>query len=80
MKSMKPCTVRKYFWLILAAGAVIGLLGAQADREALSLAGIFVMFAALIFYVVFYRCPHCGKFLDRSGGEFCPHCGKKINE
>ena len=32
------------------------------------------------FRVHYWRCPHCGKSLDRgfSPPEYCPSCGKKI--
>lgn len=41
--------------------------------------GAVVAFSCLIPHVLFNRCPHCGKHLDRSNGDFCPYCGKRID-
>ena len=42
--------------------------------------GIIAAFAALIEWVLFGRCPHCGKYLGRSMGKYCPHCGGDLEE
>lgn len=33
-----------------------------------------------VLFFLFWRCPHCGKFLPKSDGDlaFCPHCGKPL--
>lgn len=30
--------------------------------------------------VVFWRCPRCGRWLGRDGGEFCRHCAAELDE
>lgn len=78
---MKPQKVRKIQYLIFITGVIIAFLGILlSETTALMIIGIVVMFAAVIFHFIFYRCPHCGAFLDRSTGEFCPQCGRKVNE
>lgn len=38
-------------------------------------------FASVIFWIVFGRCPSCGRHLGRvETGQYCPHCGKKIED
>ena len=34
----------------------------------------------LVLTALFWKCPHCGKFLGRSRGVYCHHCGKKLVE
>ena len=44
--------------------------------------GIGILLAAVILFVKVFRCPHCGKFLNRNPGTHgekrCNHCHKKI--
>ncbi len=38
-------------------------------------------FESVIFWIVFERCPSCGRHLGRVGwGKYCPYCGEKIEE
>ena len=49
------------------------------DRRA-ALLGIVFAFAGLILWLLFGRCPACGRYLGRiSSGQYCPHCGQKLN-
>jgi Ca2+/Na+ antiporter len=36
----------------------------------------------LVLYILYWRCPHCGKWLPRGDGDLsvCPYCGKSLNE
>lgn len=68
MKPFPPKKVRRIVWLMLGVGC------------ALAVGGVVVMLCGLGFQLLFYRCPHCGKYLDRSTGPFCPHCGRSIDE
>lgn len=38
-----------------------------------------IFMVALGIHLIFYRCPHCGKFLDRSTGDYCPYCGQQMD-
>lgn len=80
MRRLKPRKVHIINWIMLIAGAVIGLIGVFYDNTPLSCTGIVIMIASIIFRYIFYRCPYCGKYLDRSTGPYCPQCGKKVNE
>ena len=78
---MKLKYVRKRTFIILGVGLLVALLGiAMKQQTTLIMLGLLMMFSSVIHHVIFYRCPHCGEFLDRSTGEFCSNCGKKVNE
>ena len=80
MKKLKPKTVHRLCWLFLLIGAIIALCGIPVESNVFILIGLVVMCCTLIFRVIFYRCPHCGKYLDRSTGLYCPYCRGNVNE
>lgn len=77
MKNLKPRTAQRYFWIIFAVGILAALAGVATEIDALMIIGILIMIMGIVFRVIFYRCPHCGKYLDRSSGEFCPIAAKE---
>ena len=80
MKKLSPAAVRAVFWRLLFLGAIFGFIGAFTEARIWMIVGVCVMTASAVFYVIFYRCPHCGSYLDRNTGEFCPNCGKEIRQ
>ena len=70
--------VERIFMGILAAGFLIALAGGTYEKNLLAGAGMAVMFGAVVFRIVLYRCPYCRKYLGNSAGKFCPFCGKEI--
>ena len=79
MKKLTPKRVNNICLILVAIGILIALFGLSRDMLSIITIGIAVTFFSIIFNIIFYRCPHCCKFLDRSRGEYCPYCGKKIN-
>lgn len=80
MTKLRPFQIRIIVWILFAIGAMVGIFGALAEITPLSVLGIVVLIFGVGCHLLFYRCPHCGKFLDRSTGDFCPYCGKNINQ
>lgn len=80
MKNLKPQEVQKYFFLILGISALFGAIGVSMESVVIPLIAIVAIIADVGFRILFYRCPHCNRFLDRSTGSFCPHCGRNVNE
>ena len=80
MNKLSPKKVNNLYIIILMASALIAIIGASSEKPALSVIGVLAIFADIAFRLVCYRCPHCGKYLDRSSGDFCPYCGKEVNE
>ena len=65
------------YCIVIAPSAILILLG----NEAISIAGLVLALGAMTMQYVWFRCPHCGIFIQlwhyREGGE-CPQCGKKL--
>jgi len=80
MKRMTPKGVRRIVMALFALGAFLALTGAFSESSPLTVGGTVILLCAIVVHFSFYRCPYCGKFLDRSAGDFCPHCGKKISQ
>ena len=79
LKTLKHVVIAAY------SIAVICLLVISAGVTAL--AGVILgciafaaLVASLILWLVFGRCPYCGKFLWHMRGEYCPHCGNKMEK
>ena len=81
MKKLKPKTVNTWNWILWAVGALVALLGTVGDPDspALCVTGILLMLGGCVFRIVFFRCPHCGAYLDRGLPNFCPRCGENIH-
>ena len=60
---------------IVAALAVGGLFAALVN----GVAGAVMLLAALGLYNIWWRCPHCGKFLGRKHELHCRYCGKAVD-
>ena len=41
--------------------------------------GVVFAIIAVIFWLIFGRCPNCGRYLGRIIGRHCPHCGEKLD-
>ena len=80
MKRLLPKKVNAYFLLILAAGTILEGIGIFTEIRPLAIAGIILTLGDIVFRLVCFRCPHCGKYLDRSTGDYCPYCGKDVNQ
>jgi len=79
MKKPVPKKVNSIFWIVFAIGCIAGFIGAFLEGTAILMIGMVAMLCSVILRVIYYRCPHCGKYLDRSTGEYCPCCGKEVN-
>ena len=60
---------------IIAALAIGGLFAAMAN----GVVGAVMLLAALGLYNIWWRCPHCGKFLGRKHELHCRYCGKAVD-
>lgn len=77
--NMSPKSVKTVCLIMLFLGCFVAMLAARADIAWLVFAGVTIMAASIFLHIVFYRCPYCGRYLDRSGGNYCPYCGKSID-
>lgn len=79
MPYIPPKTVRIVYICVLVGAALAAMLGAVLSSTAVMIAGMGVMLLDVIFHFLWYRCPHCGRHLGRSWGDYCPRCGKKLD-
>ena len=70
--------VRQIALLLCILGLVVILAGAGLRLIPLILLGCLVLVGEIVFLTLFWRCPHCGGFLDRGCGLYCPHCGHTV--
>lgn len=69
----------KYLYYTLCLLMVVCMLACSAAKtDWLAFAAIAIAFVAVLFWIIFGRCPCCNKFLWRSDGKYCPHCGEKL--
>ncbi len=83
MKNPNICRYIMYV-LITIGWLIAGISGAVFGVEPvhpLFVMGLLISLGALIFGIVFVRCPFCHRQLHLKGilpDEYCPHCGEKI--
>lgn len=77
MTLKKLLELRTYF---LLGGAVCILLGVFTKQTVFMVLTYVVILAYFVLTCIFWKCPHCGKYLGRSIGEYCPHCGEKLEK
>lgn len=71
-------TVKVLLFVLLALTLASLLIGCGVSKP------VYLLFTACfaggyaLVYLVFWRCPFCGRRLGRSDGESCPHCGKNL--
>jgi len=69
----------KYILLSACALMVILFIVASVAKNGLFIIlGGAAAFVGAMFWIIFGKCPSCGKFLGRIDDKHCPHCGKKI--
>ena len=71
-------TAKNILALFGLLAVILICLGSFMQSRILCFVGIIVAFIATIFWIVFGRCPHCGKYLGRGNEKYCPGCGGKI--
>ena len=71
-------TVRSVVTRLYLSGGGVLLLGVCFTSMLLWAVGVVILLVGLVIHLRYYRCPACGKFLERVTGAFCSHCGAKI--
>jgi zinc transporter ZupT len=80
--------IRKIRLTLLAIGLVGAVLGMVFAKSNSALIPVFLVLAAggmfghLIYTLVAWRCPHCGRLLPTKHAfwsKYCPYCGKELD-
>jgi hypothetical protein len=75
---MKLKTAKYILFSACVLMAILFLIGSAAKIHWFIFLGVALAWVGIAFWIVFGRCPNCGKFLGRTYGKHCPHCGEKI--
>ena len=85
-ETLRKISLRTHSWIATIV-ALLGFLFMWVGKESgeaylwLFIVGLIVVILTLIYCLVVFRCPHCGRLLGtRILPEFCPHCGKSLEE
>lgn len=80
MRYIPVKTVRVICLVVLAVALLLVVLSGLLVTRTLAYIGAGLAILAVFFRWIWYRCPHCGRYLDRIWGDFCPYCGKRLDE
>ena len=75
---MKPKRARKLICFLFVAGVLILLL--SYIYIIFLPIGLVVAASSIVPNILFNKCPHCGRNLGRSAGDYCPFCGNYIDD
>lgn len=78
MKYLTPRKARKITLIVMLLSIIFCFLGYFVKKILFLYIGSFAIIVALIFYLLFYRCHTCGRFIGRDKAEYCPHCGSEV--
>ena len=78
MKNLTPRRVRNITLIVELIAIIISLFGIIVEINLISTFGLIIAIGIVIFYLMFYRCHSCGKFLGRENAKYCPHCVSEV--
>lgn len=73
----------KISWILIILAGFLILANAFINQDMngpIFYIGLGIGILAVIFSLIFVRCPYCGgRLKDIYISKFCPHCGKKLD-
>ena len=75
---MKLKTAKNLLLLSCLIMAILMVICSVTKVLWLGYLGIAVVFAGAFIWILFGRCPSCGRFLGKVDNKYCPHCGERI--
>ena len=78
MRKIEPRRVRIITMILCLIDIGVMILGGCFDNDFIVKSAYIAIAVIILFYSLYYRCPHCGKFLGREKVAFCPHCGREV--
>jgi len=79
MRSIPPKKARQIYLGVGAGALLIVLMGVVMQSTRVELVGAGIMVLDMIFHLITYHCPHCGRYLGRTWGDYCPFCGGDLD-
>lgn len=80
LKELKLQQIKKIFNIAAITIVVIVAIGSLLENLPICVFGFVLMIGAVVFNIIFYRCPRCGRHLGRDGGDYCQYCGVKFDD
>lgn len=78
---MSCWTSHKVSWGCIAAALVLAFLGGDAEAPFFLIPALVIVVLDLIQYLIFCRCPHCGRLIRTKSLRmplYCAHCGEEL--
>ena len=77
---MKLKTAKYIFGAACILMVLFIILCSHTKRMVFGYLGIAFAIIGVVFWVIFGRCPNCGRYLGMIRGHYCPRCGEKIDQ
>lgn len=76
---------RRLFTVLIIPSAVLMIWQQMMSRQGSpwgwqGYAALFLCIAAVAVYLLWMRCPRCGKRFARGTADYCTYCGKQLEE
>jgi hypothetical protein len=72
--------VKTIFTAVSCVSLFLIAMAAGTGKDVFGVVRSVAFIAGIGFWIIFGRCPHCGRFVGKAPGEYCTHCGKKFEE
>ncbi len=80
IKPMKLGRVDQITYVLLAIAVFLLLLAGWKNIVLLAFGALAVFVVAVVFRIIYWRCPACGGYLWRNRKENCQHCGATLEK
>lgn len=76
---MKLSTVKTVVYVILTPVILMLLLYLLTSVAVFAIIAAAFLGIGIVFELIFWHCPACGKFIGPLGNKHCPSCGEKLD-
>ena len=84
MKKVSPVKALVVGMILQVMGLIVFSVGTVLEISLVQVIGVFLVAGGVIYMILYYKCPYCGKMLGSRGRYdrghmpgFCRYCGKQ---